>query len=287
MTTMTETGRWTSLIREEATTGFGRFAGTILHGTLALPGAWLNRQSVKAVASGKAGPITGLSIALLENQRAVILIALDRFPLPRRVELPVLILPVSPEPRALALEMQLEPSGWLRMLLPLFAPLARGQGLALDGNRLRLRLADFAENPIASSIAAHVREIQWATSPGSLHVNFFWEVPDDGPISPGASSTGTALDCALDTLPPDGSALVETDQTQVPLVQVSGTLCVSESLVGEVLAGVCAALPGLAGSASPRGSSLEVPQFDLGPVRLAAGKAAIGIVATVKLNDPA
>ncbi len=178
---MADSGRWGQMLRGELQSGFARFAGTTVHAELHLPGEGLNRQLVGTVAGGKAGPVTGVSLALLSDNRAVLLVALDRFPLPRRVELPVVVVQQSPDPRSITLELQLEPSGWLRLLLPMFAPLARGQGMQLEGNRLRLRLVDFADDTTVSAIASHLDCLEWRTATGVLRVAGRWMVGSPNP----------------------------------------------------------------------------------------------------------
>ncbi len=277
---MADSGRWGQMLRGELQSGFARFAGTTVHADLHLPGEWLNRQLVGAVAGGKAGPVTGVSLALLSDNRAVLLIALDRFPLPRRVELPVVVVPQSPDPRSITLELQLEPSGWLRLLLPMFAPLARGQGMQLEGNRLRLRLVDFADDTTVSAIASHLDCLEWSTATGVLRVAGRWTVGSPNPSTDRSDLANADQAASLTGL--DHKSAVETDQTQGPRLNLRGTLCLSESLAGDILGEIAAGLPSAGGLPTTSGTSLGIERLELGPVRMDDGKAWIGIAASLR-----
>lgn len=165
-----------TLLEAQLTRGFVDLAGTDLTGDIELPGEWINRHLADLAASGKTAPVVGASVAFLDDNRAVLLLVLDRFPLPRRVEVPIAVSRISPDPSGAAVELGLEPAPWLRIVLPLLASRARAQGLRWEGNRLVLRLADLVGDPRIEAILRHVRALQWSTSPGCLIVRFEWNV---------------------------------------------------------------------------------------------------------------
>lgn len=164
------------MLENQLAGGFGDFVGTDLTADIELPGEWINRHLADLFATGKTAPVVGASVALLDDNRAVLLLVLDRFPLPRRVEVPIAVSRISPDPRAATVELGLEPAPWLRILLPLLASRARTQGLWWEGNRLVLRLADLVGDPRIEAALRHVRVLQWSTSPGCLSIRFEWNV---------------------------------------------------------------------------------------------------------------
>jgi hypothetical protein len=192
----------------------------------------------------------------------------------------VVVVQQSPDPRSITLELQLEPSGWLRLLLPMFAPLARGQGMQLEGNRLRLRLVDFADDTTVSAIASHLDCLEWRTATGVLRVAGRWMVGSPNP-STDRSDLANA-DQAASLAGFDHKSAAETDQTQGPGLNLRGTLCLSESLAGDILGEIAGGLPPAGGLATTSGASLGIERLELGPVRMDDGKAWIGIAASLR-----
>ncbi len=148
--------------------GFALLAGTRLEAELAVPGAWFNRRLQEVAATGRLRPITAVSVAFLPENRAVLLLAVDRFPLPRRIELPMTLHAESPQPAEGVLELGLEPTGLLRVALPLLAPWLRADGVSLDGNILRLRLASLPGAAPIRPIFERFSQLRWSSATGVL-----------------------------------------------------------------------------------------------------------------------
>jgi len=163
-----------SLLRRESSTGFQRLAGTRFEGTVPIPGAEIARALRASLPEG--GAITAVDIALQEGGRAVLLLAMDRFPLPRRVEIPIVLEP-SPETPDEALDLRLEPGGLLRFVLPLVSAAFNRPGVAFSGNRARLLVKEMPELPEDRAIAGLLRSIRARTIPGVLLLDFVVEVP--------------------------------------------------------------------------------------------------------------
>lgn len=76
----------------------------------------------------------------------------------------------------------------------------------------------------------------------------------------------------------------QTRQSPGVSIRVSGTVCLSETLVGDFLA----ALSGAVASGQPMGlepqSQIRMVDLDLGPVRLANGRAAVDVKLSATLR---
>jgi len=163
------------VLRHESTEGFKRIAGSRVEGTLPIPGTAIARALREGLPRG--GPVTAVDIALQAGNRAVLLLAIDRFPFPRTVELPLAIERSADTPED-AIDLQLMPGGLLRIVLPLVSSALNRPGVTFHGNRVRIVPREMLDRADDRAIAGLLRSIRLRTAPGTATLDFALEVPD-------------------------------------------------------------------------------------------------------------
>jgi hypothetical protein len=98
------------ILERELASGFASLPGTQIKGKLPVPGALIN-QALKEAIAKKSGPVKGVMVALLEGNKAIAVVAIDQFLLPKTLELPFTIEPTVAKDGKLIATVQLEPGG--------------------------------------------------------------------------------------------------------------------------------------------------------------------------------
>ena len=164
------------ILEKELATGFASLPGTHVRGTLPVPSALLN-QALKEALSKKETPVKGVLLALLEDNKAIAVIGIDKWPLPKKVELPFSILPTVARGGKLIATVVLDPpGGLLGTLIPLLAGLV--PGVKANGTTLEIDLGARLKENSGHDLAPLIENLELRTRRGYLDVTFSLRVPE-------------------------------------------------------------------------------------------------------------
>ncbi|WP_309707812.1 hypothetical protein [Armatimonas sp.] len=165
------------ILERELASGFSSLPGTHIKGTLPVPGALLN-QALKDVLAKKGGPVKGVMVALLEGNKAIAVIAIDQFLLPKTLELPFTIEPVVANNGKLVAVIELEsPGGLVGALIPLLAGLM--PGVTANGTTLSIDLGARVKEKSGHDFAPLIESLTLSTRRGFLDISFSLRVPEE------------------------------------------------------------------------------------------------------------
>lgn len=164
------------ILEKELATGFASLPGTHVRGRLPVPSALLN-QALKEALAKKDTPVQGVLVALLDNNKAIAVIGLDKWPLPKKVELPFSIVPTVAQGGKLTATIVLDPPGGLiGTLIPLLASLV--PGVKANGTTLEIDLGARLKENSGHDLAPLIENLELHTRRGYLDVTFSLRVPD-------------------------------------------------------------------------------------------------------------
>ncbi len=164
------------ILERELASGFASLPGTQIKGNLPVPGALLN-QALKDALLKKSGPIKGVMVALLEGNKAIAVVAIDQFLLPKTLELPFTIEPKVAKNGQLVATVHLEPPGGLvGVLIPLLAGLV--PGVTANGTMLSIDLGARLQEKSGHDLAPLIEKLELSTRRGFLDIAFSLRVPE-------------------------------------------------------------------------------------------------------------
>ena len=167
------------ILERELASGFASLPGTQIRGKLPVPGALIN-QALKEALSKKNGPVKGVMVALLEDNKAIAVVALDQFLLPKTLELPFTIEQTVARNGKLIATIQLEPPGGLvGILIPLLAGLM--PGVTAQGTTLSIDLGAQLKEKSGHDFAHLIDRLELSTRRGFLDIVFSLRVPEEAP----------------------------------------------------------------------------------------------------------
>jgi hypothetical protein len=165
------------ILERELASGFASLPGTHIKGKLPVPGALLN-QALKDALTKKSGPVKGVMVALLEGNKAIAVIAIDQFLLPKTLELPFTIAPTVAKNGTLVATIELEPPGGLvGVLIPLLAGLV--PGVTATGTTLSIDLGAQLKEKSGHDFAPLIEQLELTTRRGFLDITFSLRVPEE------------------------------------------------------------------------------------------------------------
>ena len=163
------------ILEREIATGFASLPGTRLKGTLPIPGTLLN-QALREALAKRETPIKGVLLALLEDNKAIAVIGIDKWPLPKQVEIPFSIAPTVKREGQLIVSVTLDPpGGLLGVIVPILAGLI--PGVDARGNTLEIDLGARLKQKSGHDLAPLIQNLELRTRRGFLDVAFTLEVP--------------------------------------------------------------------------------------------------------------
>lgn len=162
--------RMRAWILQEAGNGLARFSGTHLTGTVPVDGRLANTL-LQSAPLPPDGPLKSVAIAFQPGNRAVLLLALERFPLPRQMEIPLTVEPVVEVPGQPVIVLHLQPGGLWGMVVPILLGAIARPGISNQGNTVRLDLAALTP-PESRRWLACLRRLELRTEPGRLAIHF-------------------------------------------------------------------------------------------------------------------
>jgi hypothetical protein len=122
--------------------------------------------------------VKGVMVALLEGNKAVAVVALDQFLLPKTLELPFTIAPTVAKNGKLIATVQLEPPGGLvGVLIPLLAGLV--PGVTANGTTLSIDLGVQLKEKSGHDFAHLMETLELETRRGFLDITFSLRVPEE------------------------------------------------------------------------------------------------------------
>ena len=165
------------ILERELASGFSSLPGTQIKGTLPVPGALLN-QALKDALAKKSGPVKGVMVALLDGNKAIAVVAIDQFLLPKTLELPFSIEPTVARNGQLIVTIQLEsPGGLVGVLIPLLAGLV--PGVTANGTMLSIDLGTQLKEKSGHDLAPLIEKLELSTRRGFLDIAFSLSVPEE------------------------------------------------------------------------------------------------------------
>ena len=166
-----------TILERELASGFASLPGTQIRGKLPVPGALIN-QALKEALAQKSGPVKGVMVALLEDNKAIAVVALDQFLLPKQLELPFTIQSIVARNGKLIATIQLEPPGGLvGILIPLLAGLV--PGVTASGTTLSIDLGAQLQEKSGHDFAPLIQSLELSTRRGFLDIAFSLRVPEE------------------------------------------------------------------------------------------------------------
>jgi len=164
------------ILERELASGFASLPGTHLRGTLPVPSALLN-QALREALAQKNGPVKGVLIALLDDNKAIAVVALEQWPLPKQVELPFSISPVVARGGKLLASITLDPpGGLLGALIPMLAGLV--PGVRASGNTLEFDLGAQLKEKSGHDFTPLIEKLEIRTRRSFLDITFALRVPE-------------------------------------------------------------------------------------------------------------
>jgi hypothetical protein len=165
------------ILERELASGFASLPGTQIKGKLPVPGALIN-QALKEKLAKKSTPVKGVMVALLEGNKAIAVIAIDQFLLPKTLELPFTIEPMVAKNGTLIAQIELEPPGGLvGVLIPLLAGLM--PGVTASGTTLSIDLGAQLKAKSGHDFAPLIEKLELSTRRGFLDIAFSLRVPEE------------------------------------------------------------------------------------------------------------
>lgn len=165
------------ILERELASGFSSLPGTQIKGNLPVPGALLN-QALKDALAKKSGPVKGVMVALLDSNKAIAVVAIDQFLLPKTLELPFSIEPTVARNGQLIATIHLEPPGGLvGVLIPLLAGLV--PGVTANGTTLSIDLGTQLKEKSGHDLAPLIDKLELSTRRGFLDIAFSLRVPEE------------------------------------------------------------------------------------------------------------
>lgn len=166
-----------TILERELASGFASLPGTRIKGKLPVPGALIN-QALKDALAKKNGPVKGVMVALLDGNKAVAVVAIDQFLLPKTLELPFTIEPTVAQNGKLIATIHLDPPGGLvGALIPLLAGLV--PGVTANGTTLSIDLGAQLKEKSGHDFAHLMESLELSTRRGFLDVAFSLQVPEE------------------------------------------------------------------------------------------------------------
>lgn len=164
------------ILERELASGFASLPGTYLRGTLPVPSALLN-QALREALAQKSGPVKGVLIALLDDNKAIAVVAIEQWPLPKQVELPFTIAPVVAKNGKLIAAITLDKlEGIIGMLIPLLAGLV--PGVKANGNTLEIDLGAQLKEKSGHDFTPLIEKLEIRTRRSFLDIAFALRVPE-------------------------------------------------------------------------------------------------------------
>jgi hypothetical protein len=165
------------ILERELGSGFASLPGTHIQGKLPVPGTLLN-QALKEALAKKSGPVKGVMVALLEGNKAIAVVAIDQFLLPKTLELPFTIQPTVAQNGKLIATVELEPPGGLvGVLIPLLAGLM--PGVTASGTTLSIDLGARLKEKSGHDFGHLIERLELSTRRGFLDISFSLRVPEE------------------------------------------------------------------------------------------------------------
>lgn len=165
------------ILERELASGFASLPGTQIKGKLPVPGALIN-QALKEAIAKKGGPVKGVMVALLEENKAIAVVAIDQFLLPKTLELPFTIEPTVAKDGKLIATVQLDPPGGLvGVLIPLLAGMV--PGVTANGTTLSIDLGAQLKEKSGHDFASLIDTLELSTRRGFLDIHFALRVPEE------------------------------------------------------------------------------------------------------------
>ena len=165
------------ILERELSSGFASLPGTHLQGKLPVPGALIN-QALKEALAKKSSPVKGVMVALLDENKAIAVVAIDQFLLPKTLELPFTIQPTVAKNGKLIVTVQLEPtSGLVGVLIPLLAGLM--PGVTTSGMALSLDVGARLKEKSGHDFTPLMERLELGSRRGFLDISFSLRVPEE------------------------------------------------------------------------------------------------------------
>lgn len=165
------------ILERELASGFASLPGTQIKGKLPVPGALIN-QALKDALAKKSGPVKGVMVALLEGNKAIAVVAIDQFLLPKTLELPFTIEPTVAKNGKLIATVHVEPPGGLvGALIPLLAGLM--PGVTANGTTLAIDLGAQLQEKSGHDFTPLIDTLELSTRRGFLDITFSLHVPEE------------------------------------------------------------------------------------------------------------
>jgi hypothetical protein len=164
-----------SRIRERC---FTDTPGASIVGRLPIPGDWLNRILRESAPEGDSSPIKGVALAIQEETRATLLVSLDKWPLPKIVEIPFLWDPSldMSAPGAPVLRLTHEASGLFAPAIPLLIGYVNKEGIRAEGKHITVALGTLLKKQGLDDLIPLISTLELRGAPGKLWLRFTLKV---------------------------------------------------------------------------------------------------------------
>ena len=168
-----------SLLTRERSQGFPNLRGTRLSGVLPIPGEWLNQALREGRPESDDSPVKGIALAIQDTTRATLLVSLDKWPLPKLMEIPLLWDPLLDltAPGGPTLRLTHELGGLLGGAIPVIVGAAKQPGIRAEGRHITLALGELLKKQNLGDVLALFTHLELRGAPGTLFLHFTLEIP--------------------------------------------------------------------------------------------------------------
>ena len=168
-----------TLLARERAAGFPHLRGTSLRGVLPIPGEWLNQAMREGRPEADDSPVKGIALAVQDTTRATLLVSLDKWPLPKLMEIPLLWDPIldMSAPGGPTLRLTHELGGLLGTAIPVIVAAAKQTGIRAEGRHITLALGEILKKQGLGDLLALFTKLELRGAPGTLYLHFTLEIP--------------------------------------------------------------------------------------------------------------
>jgi hypothetical protein len=168
------------LFERERSRGFANLTGTALTGRVPIPGEWLNQALRDGRPEDDDSPVKGVALAIQDTTRGTLLVSLDKWPLPRLMEIPFQWDPKLDlkAPGAPILHVTHEATGLLAPAIPILIASVKRDGIRAEGRHITLCLGTLLQKQNMSDILGLLTRLEMRGSRGTLWVEFALSIPE-------------------------------------------------------------------------------------------------------------
>ena len=169
-----------ALLDRERRAGFPSLRGARLAGSLPLPGEWINQALREGKPETDDSPVKGIALAVQDAARATLLVSLDKWPLPKIVEIPFLWDPVLDlsAPGGPILRLTHEAGGLLGAAIPVIVSSLKQPAVRSEGRHITVAIGEILRKKGLGDLVSLLTRLEMRGTPGALTLIFALSIPE-------------------------------------------------------------------------------------------------------------